>query len=68
MFREAVEGLLAEDEVAVDLDLEDATAGGDQFGLQVVALAQLIRQTGGTGLVVSNLAVLDGDLHGVFPF
>ena len=52
--------LLGEHEAAVDRHLEDAAGGLDQpdFGVGK-GLLQLSRQTGGSGLVVSNDAVLD---------
>jgi hypothetical protein len=63
--RVAPEGLLREDQVAVHRDLEDATGGGHQPKLGVGNfLLQLNRQTGGSGLVVSDDAVLDDDPHG----
>ena len=53
-------GLLGEDQLAVDLDLEHAAGRGDQPDLGVgEGLLQLGRQTGGPGLVVSDDAVLD---------
>lgn len=58
---EAPEGLLGEDEVAVELDFENAVLTLDQVGVEVEALLQLGRQTGGTGLVVSNNAVFDAE-------
>ncbi len=65
LLRETVELVLREDALAVDSDVEDAAATADQLdlGLGMTAL-QLGLQTGGPGLVVSNAAVLDDDLHG----
>ena len=56
--------LLGEHQRAVHRHLEDSTGGLDQpdLGLRV-GLLQLSRQTGGSGLVVSNHAVLDRHLH-----
>jgi hypothetical protein len=63
MLGEAAQGFLAEDQLTVDLDLEDAAAGGDQTGFGAKAIFQIGSQTGRLGFVVSNLAVLDGDFH-----
>jgi hypothetical protein len=56
--------LLREDELAVQLDVEDAAASLDQLGPRAQLLLQLVRQTGGAGQVVSSYAVLDGDVFG----
>ena len=64
VFREAVLLLLAEHQAAVGNDLKDAAAGGYQPGLVSVPGSYRIRQTGGVGQVVSDLAVFDGDAHG----
>ena len=60
----AAERLLGKDEIAVHRDLEDAPGRRHQadIGLRV-GLLQLSRQTGGSGLVVSDDAVLDHDAH-----
>ena len=56
----APEGLLREHQLAVHRHLEDAAGGGHQPDLGVgKRLLQLSRQTGGSGLVVSDDAVLD---------
>ena len=60
---EAALGLLAEDQLSVILDLEDAPARGDEARLDAVSFLQSVGQTGRGGLVVSNPAVLDGHLH-----
>jgi len=56
--------LLREDELAVQLDLEDAAAALDQRGASSELLLQLVRQTGGAGQIVSSHAILDGDVFG----
>jgi hypothetical protein len=56
--------LFGEDQLAVELDVEDAPGTLDQLGSDAEAPFQLVRQTGGTGSVVSNSAVLDGDAFG----
>jgi hypothetical protein len=43
-------------------DLEDAVSPLDQAALDSESLSDIGRQTGGTGLVVSNHAIFDGDL------
>ena len=48
-----------EDQLAVEGDFEDAVLPFDQGGLDVELVVDLVRQTGGSGLVVSNHAVLD---------
>lgn len=56
--------LLGKDQLAVHRDLEQAAGGLDQLNFRLrVRLLQLSRQTGGSGLVVSNNAVLDCYMH-----
>jgi hypothetical protein len=62
--REAAKLLLGEDQVVADGDLEDPAAALDEPGLKSELLLDLSRQTGGTRVVVSSDAVLDGDLGG----
>jgi hypothetical protein len=61
---EAAQFLLGEDKVVADGDLEDASVATDQLGLDAELLLDFSRQTGGTGVVVSARAVLDGDTRG----
>ncbi|MDQ3223257.1 MAG: hypothetical protein M3Q75_07285, partial [Gemmatimonadota bacterium] len=54
--------LLGEYRPAVNRHLEHPTGGFDQFHFSVgKGLLQLSRQTGGSGFVVSNHTVLNGD-------
>jgi hypothetical protein len=64
----ASDGLLREDEAAVNRHVEYAARrlDGADFGIGK-GLLQLSRQTGGSGLIVSNDAILDGDEHGLVP-
>ena len=56
--------LLREHEIAVNRHLEYPTGRLDQPDLGVrIGLLQLGRQTGGSGLVVSDNAILDRHLH-----
>ncbi len=58
------ERLLGEDQLAVHRDLEHAARRRDQPDVGVgEGLLQLSRQTGGSGLVVSDDAVLDDHAH-----
>jgi len=57
---------LAEDQLAVDADVEDAAAALDQLGLDAELALDCVRQTGGLGKVVSLAAVLDRHFHVVF--
>ena len=60
----AASGLLGENQLSVDCHLEQSTGGLDQADLRVgERLLQLSRQTGSSGLVVSNHAVLNGHIH-----
>jgi len=62
--RVSAECLLGEHALAVHLDLEDAAGGLDELDLRVrKGAADLGRQTGGPGFVVSNDAVFDGYTH-----
>ena len=63
MFRKTLQLLLGEDQLAIGHHLEDATSGFDILDLDPVLLLQLVRQTGGSGLVVSLNAVFDGHTH-----
>jgi len=58
--REAAQRALGEDRLAVELDLEDPAFPFDQLGFEVQLLADRVRQTGGTGVVVSRNTVFDG--------
>jgi hypothetical protein len=57
---EALEALLRY-HLAVDRNLEDAAASGDQRGLDAEGLLELGRRTGGPRKVASDAAVGDGD-------
>jgi hypothetical protein len=52
---------LREDQLAVEMDLEDAARALDQRRLEAERSLQMRRQTGGARQVVSNPAVLDRD-------
>jgi len=57
-------GFLGEHPFAVHFDVEDAARGFDELDLRVrKGAADLGRQTGGPGFVVSNDAVFDGYAH-----
>jgi len=58
-FGEATDGLFGENEVVVEVDLEDSAFTFYQFRFKSEALFECVRQTGGTGLVVSNDAIFD---------
>ena len=63
-----LQGLLGEDQFAVEAHLKDPATGGDHLHLGIGELAaQLGGQTGSPGLVVSDDAVLNGDMHGAGP-
>jgi hypothetical protein len=56
--------LLGEDEVTINGDLEKASGSFDQLHLGIrVVLFDFGRQTGSPRFVVSDYAVLDGNLH-----
>src|SRR5262249_55117515 len=64
----ASECLLGENEAAVDGHLEQPARGLDEANLGVgKGLFQLSCQTGGSGLIVLDDAVLDRDEHGAIP-
>ena len=52
-----------EDQVAIDVDIELSDASGLELGVVTGRLQDHCRETRSFGLVVSGLAVLDGDLH-----
>jgi len=55
--------VLGEDLRVVDADDEDAAAAADQLRFDAELLPDLSRQTGGSGQVVSNAAVVDSYVH-----
>ena len=63
MLGEAAGLVLAEDQVAVEADIEDPAGALDQFGFYPVFALDCLRQTGGLGQVVSLLTVLDRNVH-----
>ena len=62
-FREAVFRLFGKDQFVIGNNLKDTTARGNEFGFDAQFFFDLCRQTDGLGFVVSDLAILDGDLH-----
>ena len=63
VFGESTDVLLAPDLGAVDVYVENSARTLDELGLDLERLLQCIRQTGGSGKVVSLAAVFDADLH-----
>ena len=57
--------MFREDRLAVEIHLENAVAPFDQLRLDAGALLDTVRQTGGTGQVVSDYAVFDGNSNHV---
>lgn len=68
MLRKAGQFFFAEDQVAIDHDLEDSAATFNQANFHFIFIIQIGRQTGGLGSVVSLYAVLDADIHRAIPF
>jgi hypothetical protein len=64
VFRKATLGLLREHQLAIELHLEDTAFALDQARFNAEAFLNLVRQTGGSGFVVSNYAVFDRNLVG----
>jgi hypothetical protein len=60
-------GLFGIHKMAVNGNFEDTSAGPDQLCLGPKPGLDLGRQTGGSGLVVSNPAVFDGYFHELPP-
>ena len=59
---------LGKDEVAVEFNLEDAPSGFNEFGFRIEFFFQVVRQTGGAGLVVSHSAIGDFETHSDISF
>ena len=60
----ATRGPFGVNEPSVDYDFERAAAGRPHFDFDVVvSFLELCRQTGGSGLIVSNDAVFDAYVH-----
>jgi hypothetical protein len=55
--------LLGEDLFSVDGDDEDSAAAADDLAVDAELSFDLSRQTGGSGEVVSNSAVIDSNVH-----
>jgi len=56
--------LLGKQKLSVDRYIKYSSGRRNQVRLDVEFLAELRRQTGGAGLIVSNDAVSDRDIHG----
>ena len=54
--------LLGVDQLAVPFDLEDPVAPFDELGFDAELISNRVRQTGGSGQVVSNDAVFNGKI------
>jgi hypothetical protein len=64
-----VELRFLKDRDAIADDFEPSLAGRYQLNIRFrVVISELSRQTGGSGLIVSNRAVFDGDLHCSAPY
>lgn len=61
--RKTARGELRKDHFAVDFHVEYSAAAADEFHVRAERVFQLCLQTGGSGQVVSGLAVRDLDLH-----
>jgi hypothetical protein len=60
---EATSLVLRKDELAVAVDVVDATIALDQLGIDAEFILDPGRQTGGAGEIVSTRAVGDRDFH-----
>ena len=68
VLRKAGQFFFAEDQVAVDDNLEDSATTLDEADFHTIFFIQVGRQTGGLWKVVSLNAVLDADIHRWLPF
>jgi hypothetical protein len=57
--RESTGASFRVDQLTVDFHFEDTVLALDQLGLEIESLSDIGRQTGGTGVVVSDDAVFD---------
>jgi len=64
MLREATRHVLGIEQLVIEFDIEDATASFDELSVQAEFLLNFCRQTGGSGLIISNDAIFNGELHG----
>jgi hypothetical protein len=55
--------VFAEEELVVGGHFEDAAAAADDLAVDAELFLDFSRQTGGSGEVVSNAAVVDSDVH-----
>ena len=56
-------GLLGEDQLVIDEDVEDASSALDELGVLACLLLDGGRQTGGPRKIISGRAIRDRDLH-----
>jgi phosphoenolpyruvate synthase/pyruvate phosphate dikinase len=63
VFGEPIDVVFAEDHLAVDDDIEDASCAFDQSGVDLAVILDCGGQTGRLGFVVSLHAVGDRDFH-----
>lgn len=63
MFGKASHLLFGKDQLPVDEHIELTGLANDQFRLNVEGIFNFGRETHGTRFVVSNMAILDFDLH-----
>lgn len=63
MFRKTADLMFAEDQMAIDFDVKDATGSFDQFALNTDGVLNGCCQTGSLWCVVSHHTVGDSNLH-----
>jgi hypothetical protein len=59
--------VFGENALALDRHIEASAAAADDLAVDAELFLDLSRQTGGSGKVVSNAAVLDSDMHQAAP-
>ena len=62
VLREALEVFLRKDQLVTELDLENTVLSLDEVGFNTELLLDFVRQTGGSGQIVSNYTIFNGQL------
>ena len=68
ILRESIELFLGKNKLAVEFDLEYAPSGFNKLGFRAELFLEVVRQTGGAGLVVSHAAIGNFETHRGFSF
>jgi len=63
MWKAVAFGMLRKEALAIDRHIENSAAAGLELGFDAECLLEFRSQTGRSGLIISDRAVFDVDLH-----